>query len=50
VVAAARAAGFLGATTENQGAASPRDGMFTLDRVRVDRSDTLTAFASRLGG
>jgi peptidoglycan/xylan/chitin deacetylase (PgdA/CDA1 family) len=49
VLAAVRAAGFLGATTENQGAASPRDGLFTLDRVRVDRSDALTAFTSKLG-
>jgi peptidoglycan/xylan/chitin deacetylase (PgdA/CDA1 family) len=48
VVAAVRAAGFLGATTENQGAAGPRDGMFTLDRLRVDRSDGLTAFGWKL--
>ncbi len=48
VIAAVRAAGFLGATTENQGDASPREGFFTLDRVRVNRSDGLTAFAWKL--
>jgi peptidoglycan/xylan/chitin deacetylase (PgdA/CDA1 family) len=49
-LAAVRAAGFLGATTENQGFASPRDGFWTLDRVRVNRSDSLAAFAQKLGG
>jgi peptidoglycan/xylan/chitin deacetylase (PgdA/CDA1 family) len=47
VVAAVRAAGFLGATTENQGPAGPR-GMFTLDRIRVNRSDGIAGLAARL--
>jgi peptidoglycan/xylan/chitin deacetylase (PgdA/CDA1 family) len=49
VLRAVRAAGFLGATTENQGEASPRDGFLTLDRLRVNGSDSLTAFAAKLG-
>lgn len=49
VLRAVRAAGFLGATTENQGAASPRDGLLTLDRLRVNGSDSLASFAAKLG-
>jgi len=37
-IAAVRAAGYLGATTTNEGLAS-KDQMFTLSRVRVDGSD-----------
>jgi peptidoglycan/xylan/chitin deacetylase (PgdA/CDA1 family) len=49
VLRAVRAAGFLAATTENQGFAGPRDGFLTLDRVRVNRSDSLAGFAAKLG-
>jgi hypothetical protein len=49
VVAAVRAAGFLGATTTNQGLASRGDGLFTLDRIRVNRSDGVSGLAARLG-
>jgi peptidoglycan/xylan/chitin deacetylase (PgdA/CDA1 family) len=48
VIAVVRAAGFRGAVTTNYGAASPRDGMFTLDRIRVDRSDGVSGFAAKL--
>jgi peptidoglycan/xylan/chitin deacetylase (PgdA/CDA1 family) len=48
VVAAVRAAGYLAATTVDYGAASPRDGMFTLKRVRIDGSDGLAGFVSKL--
>jgi peptidoglycan/xylan/chitin deacetylase (PgdA/CDA1 family) len=49
VVAAVRAAGYLGATTTNQGLASPRQGLLTLDRIRVNRSDGVSGLAARLG-
>ena len=49
VLRAVRAAGFRGATTEVQGAASPTDGYLTLDRVRINGSDSLAAFAAKLG-
>ena len=48
VLAAVRAAGFLGATTTNQGLASRSDGLFTLDRIRVNRSDGVAGLAARL--
>jgi peptidoglycan/xylan/chitin deacetylase (PgdA/CDA1 family) len=54
VVAAVKAAGYLGATTTVPGFASPKEGMFTLDRVRIDRGDgapgLATKLASRGGG
>lgn len=50
VVAAVRAAGFLGATTTNQGPARRSNGLFTLDRIRVDRSDGVAGLAARLTG
>jgi peptidoglycan/xylan/chitin deacetylase (PgdA/CDA1 family) len=50
VIAAVRAAGFLGATAEGAGSASPRDGMFTLPRIRVSRSDGVRGLAAKLGG
>jgi peptidoglycan/xylan/chitin deacetylase (PgdA/CDA1 family) len=50
VIAAVRAAGFLGATVEGAGAASPRDGLFTLPRIRVSRSDGVRGLAAKLGG
>ncbi|MDQ2982990.1 MAG: polysaccharide deacetylase family protein [Actinomycetota bacterium] len=50
VVAAVRAAGYLGATTVNFGLAAPSDGMFTLNRVRINGSDGVAGFASKLSG
>ena len=48
VVAAVRAAGYLGATTTNYGLASPASGLFTLDRVRVNGSDGVSGLAAKL--
>jgi peptidoglycan/xylan/chitin deacetylase (PgdA/CDA1 family) len=48
VVAAVKAAGYLGATTTVPGFASPKQGMFTLDRVRVDRGDGAAGLATKL--
>jgi peptidoglycan/xylan/chitin deacetylase (PgdA/CDA1 family) len=48
VIAAVRAAGFLGATTVNYGPARRSDGWYTLNRVRIDGSDGLRGFASKL--
>ena len=47
VVAAVRAAGYLGATTTAPGLATPSD-MFRLNRVRVDRSDGVAGLAAKL--
>jgi peptidoglycan/xylan/chitin deacetylase (PgdA/CDA1 family) len=47
VLAAVRAAGYLGATTTNPGLATPRD-MFTLARVRVDGGDGAAGLAAKL--
>jgi peptidoglycan/xylan/chitin deacetylase (PgdA/CDA1 family) len=47
VLAAVRAAGYLGATTTNPGLATPRD-MFTLARVRVDGGDGALGLAAKL--
>ena len=49
VIAAVRTAGFLGATTENDGIATRR-GMFTLARLRVQRGEGLALFAKALAG
>jgi peptidoglycan/xylan/chitin deacetylase (PgdA/CDA1 family) len=49
VAAAVKRAGYLGATTTNFGNAT-RDQLFTLNRVRVDRSDGLAGFESKLTG
>ena len=49
VVAAVRRAGYLGATTTNEGFASPDDGFFTLRRVRVNGSDGVAGLAGKLG-
>jgi peptidoglycan/xylan/chitin deacetylase (PgdA/CDA1 family) len=49
VIAVVRAAGFLGATTEIQGAATPQS-MFTLARLRVPGGESLAAFAATLAG
>jgi peptidoglycan/xylan/chitin deacetylase (PgdA/CDA1 family) len=48
VIAAVRAAGFLGALTENYGAAGPGDGFLSLDRIRIDRSDGVAGLAAKL--
>ena len=48
VIAAVRAAGYLGAMTTNYGVASPADGMYTLDRVRVNGSDGAAGLAAKL--
>jgi len=47
VIAAVQRAGYLGATTENQGLAKPGD-LYTLSRIRVNGSETVSAFASAL--
>jgi len=47
VVAAVRAAGYVGATTTAPGLARPTD-MFRLARVRVDRGDGITGLAAKL--
>ncbi len=47
VVAAVRAAGYLGATTTAPGVATPNH-LFRLDRVRVGRSDGVAGLAAKL--
>jgi peptidoglycan/xylan/chitin deacetylase (PgdA/CDA1 family) len=47
VIAAVRAAGFLGATTENPGLATPTDA-FTLARIRVDSTDGVAGLAAKM--
>jgi peptidoglycan/xylan/chitin deacetylase (PgdA/CDA1 family) len=47
VIAAVRAAGYLGATTTGYGLARPQD-IYTLSRIRIDGSDHLAGFASKL--
>jgi peptidoglycan/xylan/chitin deacetylase (PgdA/CDA1 family) len=47
VVAAVRAAGYLGATTTRYGIADPTEP-FTLKRVRIDGSDGVAGFATKL--
>jgi peptidoglycan/xylan/chitin deacetylase (PgdA/CDA1 family) len=47
VIAAVQAAGFLGATTTSYGLARPGD-LYTLARVRINGSDGISAFASKL--
>jgi peptidoglycan/xylan/chitin deacetylase (PgdA/CDA1 family) len=49
VLAAVRAAGFLAATIEGLGPASPQDGLLTLPRIRVDGSDGVSGLAAKLG-
>jgi peptidoglycan/xylan/chitin deacetylase (PgdA/CDA1 family) len=49
VVVAVRRAGYLGATTTHEGFASPDDGLFTLQRVRVNGSDGVAGLAAKLG-
>jgi peptidoglycan/xylan/chitin deacetylase (PgdA/CDA1 family) len=45
-----RAAGFLGGEIEGAGFASPRDGLLTLPRIRVSRTDGVSGLAAKLGG
>jgi peptidoglycan/xylan/chitin deacetylase (PgdA/CDA1 family) len=47
VVAAVKAAGFLGATTENEGLGKPSD-LFTLSRIRVDATDGVGGLQRKL--
>ena len=47
MIAAVKAAGFKGATTTNEGLATPTD-LFTLARIRVHRSMGLATFAQAL--
>jgi peptidoglycan/xylan/chitin deacetylase (PgdA/CDA1 family) len=47
VVAAVQAAGYLAATTTNYGLARPTD-LYTLSRVRIDGTDSISAFAQKL--
>ena len=47
VVAAVKAAGYLGATTTNYGLAKPSD-LYTLARVRVSGTDGVKGFAAKL--
>jgi peptidoglycan/xylan/chitin deacetylase (PgdA/CDA1 family) len=47
VIAAVKAAGYLAATTTNYGLARPSD-LYTLARVRINGTDSLSAFAHKL--
>ncbi len=47
VVAAVRAAGYLGATTENPGLGAPSQP-YTLNRIRVDLGDGVSGFAKKM--
>jgi peptidoglycan/xylan/chitin deacetylase (PgdA/CDA1 family) len=47
VVAAVRAAGYLGATTVNPGLAQP-SGPYTLDRIRIDYGDGVSGFVKKM--
>ena len=47
VVAAVRAAGYLGATTENPGLGGP-GSLYTLDRIRVNAGDGASGLAAKL--
>jgi peptidoglycan/xylan/chitin deacetylase (PgdA/CDA1 family) len=47
VIAAVQAAGYLGATTTRYGLARPNE-LYTLARIRVNGTDSLSAFAAKL--
>jgi peptidoglycan/xylan/chitin deacetylase (PgdA/CDA1 family) len=47
VIAAVQAAGYLGATTTRYGLAQPNE-LYTLARIRVNGTDSLSAFAAKL--
>ena len=48
VVSAVKAAGYTGATTTQEGFADPSQGAFTLDRIRVNGSGTVSELAAQL--
>lgn len=48
VIATVRSAGYIAATTTNYGVAHPSQGRFTLDRIRVDGTDTATTLGQKL--
>jgi peptidoglycan/xylan/chitin deacetylase (PgdA/CDA1 family) len=48
VIAAVRAAGYLGATTETPGVARPSEA-YTLPRIRMDKGDGVSGLATKLG-
>ncbi len=48
VVAAVQRAGYLAATTTRYGVARPDEGLYTLDRIRVDGSDRISGLAAKL--
>jgi peptidoglycan/xylan/chitin deacetylase (PgdA/CDA1 family) len=48
VIATVRSAGYIAATTTNYGVARPSQGRFTLDRIRVDGTDTATTLGQKL--
>jgi hypothetical protein len=50
VIATVRSAGYSGATTTDYGVAHPRQGRFTLDRIRVDGTDTAIVLHSAESG
>jgi peptidoglycan/xylan/chitin deacetylase (PgdA/CDA1 family) len=49
VIAEVRRAGYLGAETELPGPASPADGLFTLHRIELLRSDGVAGMVAKLG-
>ena len=50
VVAAVHAAGYEAATTTNEGVADLSQGRYTLDRVRINGSTTISEFAAQIAG
>jgi peptidoglycan/xylan/chitin deacetylase (PgdA/CDA1 family) len=50
VIAAVRAAGFKGATATRPGYADVGDGLYALDRIRIDASDGVSRLAAKLRG
>ena len=48
VIATVRSAGYVAATTTNYGVAHPSQGRFTLDRSRVDGTDTAASLGQKL--
>ena len=48
-IAAVKAAGYLGATTVQDGLAAPDEDPYELPRVRIDGTDSLDAFKQKLG-
>jgi peptidoglycan/xylan/chitin deacetylase (PgdA/CDA1 family) len=48
-VAEVRAAGYSAAVTTNYGLSSPKQGLYTLDRIRVNGGDGVAGLAAKLG-